>query len=350
MTTSNSFRTGTDRELRGNLHIHTERSDGTLPLEKVAKIARQVGLDFIGVTDHFAACQPGYYLDNLLILEGTELNRDHSHYLAFNCAMDPSPRQRDGALVAAEVKEKGGLGIIAHPFERGSPLVSKGKCYPWLNWETEDFQGIEVWNLTSQWRDSARSPWQSIGQWLFCRYRPFARGACPSSLSKWDALCQKRHVTALAGSDLHAPRFKILGAQLKVLDYPVLLAAVNTYCRADVSGEGEKDGTNLIAALEKGRCWLTYDRLGLGRGFLFWAEADGKQAEMGETLCRNEKRTWLHIKLPGPAEIQLMRNGAPVFQKQGFAWDQQITLPGVYRVEARRRGIPWIYSNPVYIK
>ncbi|MCF3935335.1 PHP domain-containing protein [Acuticoccus sp. M5D2P5] len=41
------------RFLRGNLHTHTDRSDGTLPVEAVVARYREAGYDFLAVTDHF---------------------------------------------------------------------------------------------------------------------------------------------------------------------------------------------------------------------------------------------------------------------------------------------------------
>lgn len=40
---------------RGNLHTHSDRSDGALPPEEVARRYREAGYDFLAVTDHFRA-------------------------------------------------------------------------------------------------------------------------------------------------------------------------------------------------------------------------------------------------------------------------------------------------------
>lgn len=336
-------------ELRGNLHIHTTLSDGTLPLASITSLAKKLGLDYIGINDHFAPCRPAFYQNGLLVLAGTELNREHSHYLAYGAAFTPSREQMDGAAHAAHVKGLGGLGIIAHPFERGSPLVSGGKCYPWLNWETEDFQGIEIWNLTSQWRDSAQRFWPSLFRLLFDRHRPFARGACPQSLAKWDALCQKRHISAVAGSDLHAPRYKLWGLSFKILNYPLLLAAVNTYCRARLTGNGEEDGQAVIAALRRGRCWIVYDRLGQGRGFSFCAWAGEQRALMGDKINRVGGKVRLTVRLPRQGTIQLFRNGVKAAAESGGSAEFGADAPGAYRVEVWLGRMPWLYSNPIYV-
>lgn len=38
---------------RGNLHTHSDRSDGALPPEEISHLYRQAGYDFVAITDHF---------------------------------------------------------------------------------------------------------------------------------------------------------------------------------------------------------------------------------------------------------------------------------------------------------
>jgi len=42
----------TREDLRGDLHAHTDATDGTAPLEAMARAARAAGLEYLGVTDH----------------------------------------------------------------------------------------------------------------------------------------------------------------------------------------------------------------------------------------------------------------------------------------------------------
>lgn len=349
MKTANNHSRENLTELRGNLHIHTDQSDGTLPLEKVIRLARKAQIDFIGVNDHFAPCGPSYYKDGLLILPGTELNKVHSHYLAYGCPNAISGGQRNGSALAADIKRRGGLGIIAHPFEKGSPVVSAGRCYPWLDWDSEDFQAIEIWNLTSQWRDSVRSYWQGLCQWLFRRYQPFSEGACLDALAKWDELCLQRHVTGVAGSDIHAPKIGFWRLKFRILGYSMLFGTVNTYCLARSRGDGAEDGEGVIDALKAGRCWSVYDRLGLGRGFSFSAGGKDGVIQMGETMARQRGKAQLYVSLPKTGAMRLIHNGRPIAKVTGQNHTFDVTAPGAYRVEAWQKGAPWIYGNPVYL-
>ena len=39
--------------LKGNIHTHSDRSDGVLPADEVARRYRAAGYDFLSMTDHF---------------------------------------------------------------------------------------------------------------------------------------------------------------------------------------------------------------------------------------------------------------------------------------------------------
>ena len=341
-------------ELRGNLHVHSDRSDGSLSVENIAKIAAESRLDFVGINDHHVECSPNQYLNGVLMLMGSEYNSRHSHYLAYNACSDLDETQVDGPAVIEHVKKSKGMGIIAHPFEQGSPLVSRGKHYPWRDWNVEGYDGIELWNQTSQWRDAATSVCSSLSMWLFNRYKPMFAGASPQALAKWDEVCQKQHVTGVAGSDLHAPVLTVKGLQFKVLDYPMLLSAVNNYVLTDEpTGDALEDSINLIAAITKGRCWFAFDWLELAYGFIFEARSGQRRASMGEVL-KKEGKVQLFVQVPHRGQITVLCNGVPITQAFGRELEAIVYQGGVYRVEVKlkksKKMIPWIYSNPVYIK
>lgn len=171
----------------------------------------------------------------------------------------------------------------------------------------------------------------------------------------WDQICQSGHVTGLAGSDLHAPLFGWKKMGLKVLDYTMLFSLVNNYVLVNKpSGDARRDSHSLIESLKSGCCWFALDWLDLAYGFSFTASNGERQASMGETLELAEGLTWLRIVLPRGGEITIIQNGRSVLHREAAGLDFPVPAPGVYRVEVRlkrrRRWIPWIYSNPLYIK
>ena len=45
----------TVEDLRGDLHLHSDWSDGRAPLEDMVEAARALGYDYLAITDHSAA-------------------------------------------------------------------------------------------------------------------------------------------------------------------------------------------------------------------------------------------------------------------------------------------------------
>ena len=66
--------------LRGNLHTHTTFSDGELPMEDAVRRYRDLGYDFVAVTDHEPGIRPAYWsaiprsTPEFLVFAGLELS------------------------------------------------------------------------------------------------------------------------------------------------------------------------------------------------------------------------------------------------------------------------------------
>ena len=118
-------------EYTGNMHIHSRYSDGSATIGQIRRYAKQVGLDFIIVTDHFnmkAADQEGYK-DGLLMLVGMEANEAHNHYLALDIDRVVKNNTEHPQEVIDAVNQQGGIGIIAHPLEYASNFLNEGNVY-----------------------------------------------------------------------------------------------------------------------------------------------------------------------------------------------------------------------------
>lgn len=108
---------------KGNLHMHTQRSDGRLSPEDAVQIYRKAGYDFIALTDHWVQSKTKME-DGLLVLSGCELDTgDMVHSPVFHivgAGMESeislerssalSPQQIIDAINAAK-----GMAILAHP-------------------------------------------------------------------------------------------------------------------------------------------------------------------------------------------------------------------------------------------
>ncbi len=132
---------------KGNIHMHTTRSDGRLTVEQAAAFYADMGYDFISITDHMVPFI-GAELGNqwpLLILDGIELHGKDDAGILFHavCIGSVDGVTADMAFMAGfkRVRSQGGILIWAHPHWSGN-LVAEGARH--------GFHGIEVYNYISQ--------------------------------------------------------------------------------------------------------------------------------------------------------------------------------------------------------
>ena len=108
---------------RGNLHLHTTRSDGAFsPPEAVALYAK-AGYDFLAVTDHWHCYDGPAQYDSMAVLPGIELDVQPDrwqtiHIVGFGVtpALETQVRRGDAPqqLIDA-ICADGGYAILAHP-------------------------------------------------------------------------------------------------------------------------------------------------------------------------------------------------------------------------------------------
>ena len=78
------------RGLKGALHCHTTKSDGKLTPDEVLKVYRDLGFDFIALTDHDFLMMPNAYKDvpdefqGMLVFKGIERTIFARGYLHYN--------------------------------------------------------------------------------------------------------------------------------------------------------------------------------------------------------------------------------------------------------------------------
>ena len=111
-------------------HVHSEASyDGTDPVELLLEQAAEIGLDGVAVTDHdvihesvrAAELAPTY---GLVGIPGVEVSTADGHLLALGIEEMP-PHRESMADTAAWVRERGGVAIVPHPFQRSRHGVRK---------------------------------------------------------------------------------------------------------------------------------------------------------------------------------------------------------------------------------
>ncbi|MDN3722068.1 CehA/McbA family metallohydrolase [Roseibium salinum] len=150
------------RWLSGDIHSHTEHSDGGVPVADAVHRARVSRLDFVALTDHNTTTQNWVKLDDpgLLVIPGMELTSYYGH-TNFLGLKDPVADWRctspgEVATKMAEAREKGATIVINHPFQRSAG----GR---WQSGYDLAFDAIEIWNGNwSELNQDALDMWQRM--------------------------------------------------------------------------------------------------------------------------------------------------------------------------------------------
>jgi len=346
-------------EYVGNLHIHTRHSDGGGTTPEIVNVAKRAGLDFIALNDHAHLTrlyleEEGYH-KGILVLVGSEIGTRFHHYLAYDIKDQIDDERLSPQEVIDAVVSQGGLGFIAHPFEKGMPYMEKGIAYTWNDWSVEGFTGICIWNFTSRWKENVRSFWSALFHLLFKRYT--LKGPSTRTLSTWDRLCRERRVVAIGGSDAHASTMRKGLISFTPLTYEFLLGTINTHVllSTPLKGDPLQDKGLIYRSLKEGSCFLAHDGLAPSRGFRFTFIKAGDEAsvKMGQEAEYNHGL--LVIALPNHGLIRVIRNGTLLTMGYGRELTVKLHEKGIYRVEVLRKTAmwgfrPWIFSNPIYLR
>ena len=166
---------------KGNLHIHTTCSDGSLPVDATVRQYKDAGYDFISITDHNLMTDArAFSSEKFLVIPGEEISAGvtlfggeyHILGIGIDKLIDHKachfPQQ-----AIDEINRMGAAAIVAHPYWSGLTLNELSSMC--------DFIGIEVFNSSCH---------HSIGK--------------GRSDSLWDdLLIRRRHVFGFANDDCH---------------------------------------------------------------------------------------------------------------------------------------------------
>jgi hypothetical protein len=347
--------------VRGVLHVHSARSDGTGSVDDIAAAAARAGLDFVVMTDHGDGTRepdPPAYHAGVLCLDGVEISTRSGHYAAIGMTRARYPLGGEARDVVEDVRRLGGFGIAAHPDSRK----------PELRWDAWDapFDAIEWLNLDSEWRDES-------GPRLFRLLLDYPlRGAAAvaasfrrpdSLLARWDDLTRGRPVVALAGADAHA-RFGIRGRRdpyrgLSLPGFPSYetsfrVLSLGVELARPFSKVAAEDAALFIDALRAGRAFTAIDALAGPAVFEFIGASGTGRARTGGRLEPQGPVTFqVRANAPRGSTIVLRGNGRIVAQVRGSSLSHEAPPEsGAYRVEIQVPGaasVPWLVSNPIYV-
>lgn len=132
------------RLLFGDLHVHSDASDGKYDIPTLGRMARRLGLDFLSVTNHnnYAENLRLPQIDGLTLIPGTEWThyKGHMNFFGVACPFGDSFIANSGEEMLRTVATAKALGAVVS--------VNHPKCTvcPYL-WESDDcFDMMEVWN------------------------------------------------------------------------------------------------------------------------------------------------------------------------------------------------------------
>ena len=347
-----SHKVGQFYQYSGAVHIHTTESDGTKTLQEVAALGREVGLDFMMFADHMGltnreARLEGFYGDTLVVI-GYEHNDvdDNNHYIVFD-----SPRVYPAEMTAKEyvaaAADDGALGIIAHPIEH-RPREGKYPPYPWTEWSTDRFDGIELWNQMSEWMEK-------LGRFnklqMVMSPRKSMVGPTEELLRIWDEFSKKRRCVGIAGVDAHAFPVRIGPWTLEIFPYKVHFKCLRTNIILDepLSKDVDTARGQLYQALRRCRVFGSNVRWGNTRGFEFLARTGQSIYTCGDSLPLTEEVS-LQVNLPGRALVRLVHDGRSLIEAHTNRLEYTVARPGLYRVEAWKGKRGWIFSNHIRIE
>ncbi|MCJ7615448.1 MAG: PHP domain-containing protein [Desulfobacterales bacterium] len=342
--------------LRSSIHLHTYASDGIGSISDICKAARQEGLDCIIITDHNTLGNNiNGYAGNLLVITGEEITPRYqeqitetgaikgvstdNHILALGhdkCIgnVDCTPQEFINLI-----HEYGGMSFLAHPDEPG---------HPWVDWSVTGFTGLEIWTYKAAWiRGSIQSP-----SLTYAWRNPDSVLADPNKyeISAWDKMGRHRRIVGLGCTDNHNYVSSIEGVERTVFSWNVGLTGIVSYVLVEPD-EFDRDPVRaFLDSIKKGRVIIAHDGLSIAKGFSI--KAINRKVEEtfwpGDYL-KNWQGVRLEISSPKVASISVLKDGSVFYEKKAQHCEVQVDGPGVWRVEARLDGRPWIYSNPFYI-
>ena len=244
--------------------------------------------------------------------------------------------------LAAAVRA-GGRNFIAHPH---AARIALRRCKPvnWVNWQTQDFCGLEIWSYLHDICDYT-IPWGApllmwVPKWL-------VRGPRKETLRIWDQLTQQRPVAGIAALDNHARRM-FLGS---IVPHRHAFRALRTHVICDQLPEDATAAeAAIIEALCAGSAWSAMDQWADSRGFRSEVTtADGRCIALGQQADFTEGMT-LTVRSPRRADLAVIRNGDLLeMRRDSDGFDLPLRQAGVYRVEAHLRRRAWVLTNPIYL-
>jgi hypothetical protein len=352
------------REYKGIIHAHTNlggHSSGGF--DELIDAANANGLDFVLMTEHWsdkydtAALTLNGTFGRTLFVGGSEIDTaDGDRFLVIPGGADAAElRYLSTPSVLEKMRSEGRLALVTYPEK-------------FRTWDSS-FDGIEVLSLHTTAKSANKLLAAGDLLWSFPSYPELtllSHLARPdTNLARYDETAAARPVVLFAGTDAHSnigfhlfgdeAGHRLIGAKLD--NYATTFGVMREHILVDQAPPITRDA--IIDAIRAGRLFSAFDALADPSGFRFTAEDASGSHEMGSTVQFASGLT-LTGRSPVPARFRLFRNGTEVpldANSPAVEFRQAVSEPGSYRVEAYLDQLgspfdrlPWILSNPIYVR
>ena len=403
-------RPGPLREVRANLHVHSELShDSRGKIEDIVAAAKRAGTEVLLFTEH-PSKEKDFYIDGhrglrdgVLLIPGAEMKG----MLVYPTLSLRPFESADSQQTTQIVRNRGGHVFLSHLEER-------------MDWQIQGLTGTEIYNTHADFKkqkrmlDSMKNPlWLIKTAELIDKYPQEAFSALQAYpddyLKRYDELCLIAPHTGIAANDAHqnVGVKVVLGQEGKVILADALgeeLLKLDRLLVAPVLKipEGAKPGDELLklqldryqyslrhagthllvsdltqegvwTALEEGRTFVAFDWLADAKGLDVALMEGSTRHELGARLDWEEIGQSGKLRLAGQSPLEatwkVMRSGQDdrdgveygelvvgelVHESKGAVLDWQVTRSGNYRVELwlELLGQPhcWVLTSPIYLK
>lgn len=299
------------KQFIGELHAHSNYSDGKLSTKDLFEHMKSRGYDFFFLTDHntIQGWNDFDLADGIKVYKGLELTTFDGHILLLGvndylCWYGKDGKIRPFKSIYDEVKLKHGLMGIAHPFTCGGVFCAG--CRWNYEIEAEYFDFIEIWNSKGRnWREN----WEAVELWF-------------------DLLRSGKKILASSGADFHI--YDDLEPSLKT----IVLSPANTE-------------EHIVNSMKLGRFYLSREeRIDLNVNGKTFGESlrTNKPVSLDYKIdCKNKSD--LTLCLVTKKGIEPIKNLEDNINLENLAEKDFIVLMGI----TKERKISFI-TNPVFIE
>ncbi|MBE6720297.1 MAG: hypothetical protein E7571_06555 [Ruminococcaceae bacterium] len=264
---------------KGDTHLHTTNSDGSLHQYELIDYCKRKGLDWAIITDHnFNTVKESYSSDGLTVIQGQELTGENGHVNVWGAKVPFEPPYDLSDINAykkiTEKSSKNGAVIsVNHPFCSNCPFRMDLDGFP--------MDCVEVWN-TIQHSDNNKA----LAWWV-------------------KKLDEGKHIGAVGGSDYHKDYVR-----LKMLASPTTITYAKSNSPEDIL-EALTEGRSVVTnSPESSMIYLTVDDAQLG-----------DSVKLGDGITGKVTATKLHAGFI----LRVYNNGRIVHQHKASAYEKEYT-------------------------